>query len=54
MFKSVPHATAPVIDHVIPLAAGGSDLRVNVQLAHYLCNARKGAAGGGEQLALIG
>lgn len=44
---------SPVIDHVIPLACGGSDLRVNVQLAHFFCNGSKGATGG-EQLALIG
>jgi hypothetical protein len=37
-----------------PLSRGGDDTRANVQLAHFLCNARKGAAGGGEQLALIG
>lgn len=54
MATSVPHPRSPVVDHVIPLARGGSDLRVNVQLAHYRCNAVKGAAGGGEQLALIG
>jgi 5-methylcytosine-specific restriction endonuclease McrA len=54
MTKRVPHPHAPVVDHVVPLARGGSDLRVNVQLAHYRCNGIKGAAGGGEQLALIG
>lgn len=54
MTKAVPHPRSPVVDHVVPLAKGGSDLRTNVQLAHYRCNASKGAAGGGEQLALIG
>lgn len=49
-----PDLQSPVIDHVIPLSRGGSDLRANVQLAHFGCNASKGAAGGGEQLALIG
>ncbi len=54
MHQSAPHPQAPVIDHLVPLACGGDDVRANVQLAHSLCNARKGAAGGGEQLALIG
>lgn len=54
MFKPRFHPRSPVIDHVIPLIVGGSDLRVNVQLAHFFCNGSKGAAGGGEQLALIG
>jgi 5-methylcytosine-specific restriction endonuclease McrA len=54
MGKTWPHPQSPVIDHVVPLSRGGSDLRANVQLAHSICNARKGAAGGGEQLALIG
>lgn len=49
-----PHPDSPVVDHVIPLVGGGSDLRLNAQLAHFRCNAVKGAAGGGEQLALIG
>lgn len=52
--KAVPHPRAPTIDHVIPLSLGGDDIRTNVQLAHFICNSLKGAAGGGEQLALIG
>jgi 5-methylcytosine-specific restriction endonuclease McrA len=50
----VPHPLAPTIDHVIPLAAGGTHEPANCQTAHFICNARKSAAGGGEQLALIG
>jgi hypothetical protein len=50
----VPHPKAPTIDHVLPLAAGGHDVRANVQLAHFLCNSTKGAGGGFQQLALIG
>lgn len=54
MTRTAPHPRAPVVDHVIPLARGGDDVRTNVQLAHFLCNSRKGCHGGGEQLALIG
>lgn len=37
----VPHPKAPTIDHIIPLAAGGTHSYANVQLAHFLCNSRK-------------
>lgn len=53
MKRQVPHPKAPTIDHVIPLADGGDNTRVNVQLAHFQCNSRKGA-GGIQQLALMG
>lgn len=53
MTRSVPHPKAPTIDHVVPLAEGGSDLRSNVQLAHFLCNSRKSNRGI-QQLTLIG
>ena len=53
MTKSVPHQSAPTIDHLIPLSCGGDDLRVNVQLAHFLCNSVRGA-GGVVQLLLVG
>lgn len=53
MRLQVPHLKAPTIDHVIPLANGGDDTRVNVQLAHFQCNSRKGARGA-QQLALVG
>lgn len=33
----------PTVDHIIPIAKGGPDLRHNVQLAHRVCNLRKGA-----------
>lgn len=52
--KAVPHPKAPVLDHIIPLAVGGTHEPSNVQCAHYLCNSLKGARGGGEQLLLIG
>lgn len=52
--EQVPHPLAPTLDHVIPLAAGGTHEPSNVKTAHFLCNARKGARGSGEQLMLIG
>ena len=53
MTKTVPHPKAPTIDHVLPIAAGGQDIRANVQLAHFECNWRK-SDGGTQQLALVG
>lgn len=52
----VPHPLAPTIDHLLPLAKGGSDTAVNVATAHFLCNSIKGERAGsfGDQLALIG
>jgi 5-methylcytosine-specific restriction endonuclease McrA len=38
-----PDAACLVIDHIVPLALGGTHTRANVQVAHNLCNARKGA-----------
>lgn len=31
------------VDHIVPLARGGSHSADNVQSAHLLCNLRKGA-----------
>lgn len=39
----VPHPDAPTLDHVVPLALGGEHSRANGQLAHFMCNSRKGA-----------
>jgi 5-methylcytosine-specific restriction endonuclease McrA len=41
----VPHPQAPTIDHVLPLARGGTHEPSNVQLAHYLCNSIKSDGG---------
>ena len=49
-----PQPQAPTIDHIFPISVSRDDTRANVQLAHRRCNIRKGARGGGEQLALIG
>jgi 5-methylcytosine-specific restriction endonuclease McrA len=50
----VPHPMAPTIDHIIPLAQGGTHEPANAQAAHFLCNSIKGDRGGNEQLLLIG
>lgn len=34
---------APTLDHVIPLARGGSHTMANLKAAHFLCNSRKNA-----------
>jgi len=39
-----PHRLSASIDHVVPVARGGSDTPENVQLAHLSCNASKRAA----------
>jgi len=52
--KMVPHPMAPTLDHIVPLAKGGTHEPANVWTAHYLCNCRKSAGGGGEQLMLFG
>lgn len=46
--KSVPHPMAPTIDHITPLAKGGSHSPENVQLAHFYCNSMKCDRGGGQ------
>lgn len=38
----VPELDAPVVDHVIPLAAGGADDETNMKCAHFWCNSVKG------------
>lgn len=52
--RKVPHPKAPVLDHVVPLAAGGTHEPANVATAHFLCNSLKSDGGGNEQLMLIG
>ncbi len=51
--KVVPHPKAPTIDHVIPLAEGGTHEPSNCRTAHFLCNSIKGDRGGGEQMLLL-
>lgn len=56
--KVVPHPLAPVLDHIIPLAAGveagGVHAPHNVQCAHYMCNSVKRDQISNVQLALFG
>jgi 5-methylcytosine-specific restriction endonuclease McrA len=37
-FGEHSHPNAATIDHAIPQADGGSDMRENLRLAHYRCN----------------
>ena len=52
--KSVPHPKAPTLDHIIPLAQGGTHEPKNVQLACFLCNSIKGDRLANDQLRLFG
>lgn len=40
---SYPHPMCVSLDHIVPLARGGTDSAENVQAAHLVCNQRKGA-----------
>lgn len=40
-----PHPLSPSLDHIIPLAAGGTHEPRNVQAAHFSCNTRRGTGG---------
>lgn len=39
----VPELDAPVVDHRVPLAAGGAHAPENWQTAHFYCNSAKSA-----------
>jgi len=54
MTKQVPHPQAPTLDHVIPLARGGSHSEDNLRAAHHACNVAKGTKAVTTQLMLIG
>jgi 5-methylcytosine-specific restriction endonuclease McrA len=43
MKQQMPHPRSPVVDHIMPIARGGDDTKANVWLAHWYCNAVKGA-----------
>lgn len=36
-----PHLMSASLDHIVPLAHGGTHTKANVQLAHFLCNSKK-------------
>lgn len=52
--RVVPHPKAPTLDHIIPLAKGGTHEPANVQLACFRCNCLKGDRAASDQLRLIG
>jgi hypothetical protein len=52
--KVHPHRMSPSLDHVVPIADGGSHTYANTRITHWLCNVIRGKRGGGEQLALLG
>ena len=45
MASKAPHPLSPTVDHIIPLARGGTHEPANVQSAHFICNAYKGDRG---------
>lgn len=51
---AVPSPKAPTLDHIIPLASGGTHEPSNVATAHFICNSRKAHIGTGDQLLLFG
>lgn len=48
------HPMAPTIDHVMPLARGGSHTMANLRAAHFICNTRKNSRILNVELALTG
>ena len=40
-----PHPMSASIDHIIPVSLGGHHAPINVQLAHWICNSKRGATG---------
>lgn len=45
---------SPTMDHLIPISLGGDHTYANIQLAHRICNSRKGNRAVNEQLLLFG
>jgi len=52
--KTYPEPMSASLDHVIPLAKGGTHEPANCQLAHLICNSTKSDGAAGEQLRLVG
>ena len=50
--RPYPDPMSPSLDHVVPLADGGTHTMANAQLAHLRCNVAK-SDGGTQQLALM-
>jgi len=49
-----PHRMSASLDHVVPLAHGGTHTKANVQLAHWICNCKKSDSLNGVQPLLFG
>lgn len=47
-----PHPLSATLDHIIPLSRGGTHEPKNVQLAHWICNVKRGT-GGSVQLRIM-
>jgi len=54
MSKAAPHPKSPTLDHIIPIARGGTHERSNLQAAHFICNALKSDGAAADQLLLLG
>lgn len=39
---TVPHLTAPTVDHIVPRSKGGGHDADNLKTAHYICNVLRG------------
>jgi hypothetical protein len=52
--QAAPRPRSPSLDHIVPIACGGTHEASNIQLAHFICNSRKGARAVNEQLLLVG
>jgi len=50
---TVPHPMAPTIDHLTPLAKGGTHEPLNCRTAHFICNSKKSDRLAGDQLILF-
>lgn len=53
MTATVPHPRAATLDHIVPLAKGGSHTMKNTQCCHFVCNSLK-SDGMGAQMRLFG
>jgi hypothetical protein len=47
-----PDPNAPSLDHIVPVADGGTNEPGNLRLTHLRCNCSRGRRGGNEQLAI--
>jgi 5-methylcytosine-specific restriction endonuclease McrA len=54
--QRAPHPYSASLDHIIPLAKGGTHEPKNVRLVHFICNSLKGDRTSvyGDQLLLFG